>query len=72
MKIKVITEVEAPEGATHYFGDLLADPIWVKFVEGDPNSYATRQRDQWYEWKNGQWFFLSEHRPHWIKEIPPQ
>ena len=69
MEVTVITKVVAPDGATHYFGDLLEDPTWIKFRKGDPNSHATRQYDLWFYWKNEQWYVLSEYAPHWALPI---
>lgn len=70
MKIKVLTEVDAPKGATHYWGDLLDEPKFAK---------TSREPDGWTYWwwydPTRQDWFLSEQgpagtKPHWIKELP--
>lgn len=68
MKIQVTTEVEAPEGATHYWGDLLDDPTFVKCTQ------IGCVGDHWWSWAKdrGLWIFVSHHKPHWLKEIKPQ
>lgn len=64
MKIPVTVEVEAPDDATHYFGDLLDDPIFVKCTQVGVGG------DHWWHFKDGTWFMISHHRPHWLKELP--
>lgn len=65
MKIKVTTEVEAPDGATHYFGDLLDNPTFVKMT------MVGVVGEHWWSYNQNrkEWVLISHHRPHWLKEI---
>lgn len=70
MKIKVLTEVDAPKGATHYWGDLLDEPKFAKTSQ-EPDGWTYWW---WYDPTRQDWF-LSEQgpagtKPHWIKELP--
>lgn len=64
MKIKVTVEVEAPEGATHYDGELLDELTWWRTVQRWDGTY-------WQYWRatTRQWMFHGINRPHWITAI---
>jgi hypothetical protein len=64
MKIKVMVTIEAPDGTSHYTGDLLDDPTWWKTrpIVGVP--YWLYYNEDRKEWMIG-----SESKPHWIQEI---
>jgi hypothetical protein len=66
MKIQVTVEVEVPDGATHYIGDLLDGPAWLKCTQ------IGVVGDHWWFWSPDDrgWFLLGFHKPHWAKEIP--
>lgn len=66
MKIEVTTHVEAPDDATHYFGELLEEPQWLKCTQ------VGVAGDHWWTWNMSRkcWTFLSHYKPHWAKEIP--
>lgn len=65
MKVKVVVEVEAPEGATHYTGWLPTEATWWKSrpIAGFP---------QWLSWNpvSREWYVQGDHPPHFIQEIP--
>ncbi len=67
MKLNIIVEMEIPDGATHFTGDLLHDPTWWKFLINSTKAVQT-----WCYWNEGQkrWFIQSEHAPHFLKSIP--
>lgn len=44
-------QVEVPEGATHYRGDILDDPTWFKRTKNDTGTF-----DGWSMWKDGDWY----------------
>ena len=65
MRVKVIRTINAPDGSTHYCGDLMEDPTFYKMtmvgVVGEHWWYFDPERNGWY---------LSGHsKPHWIKEL---
>lgn len=66
MKVRLVADIVAPDGATHYSGNLLEEQTWWK-LSGD----ATDHRSRWCYWNahKKDWYVHSEHRPHWIKEI---
>lgn len=66
MIIKVISEIEAPDDATHYSGDILDNPTWWKL---SVNSTGTIS--MWCFWKaqEKEWYVRSTHKPHWITKI---
>ena len=67
MKISITVQIEAPEGATHYFGDILDEPTFVKC------SQIGVVGDHWFAYdKEIGWHLLSHEMPHWIKQIPEQ
>jgi hypothetical protein len=65
IKIPITLIIEAPDGATHYTGNLRHDPTWWKCrrigIAGD----------HWFYWNDerGEWYFFSHYKPHWINEI---
>lgn len=68
MKLTIPIVVEAPDGATHYFGDLF---------EGDSLSFYKMTEigvvgEHWFSWRNDEWQFLSHREPLWIKPIPEE
>lgn len=67
MKIEVTTVVDAPDGATHYAGELLDEPTWWKFLVNSTG--VIRVWCYYCNVRNG-WFISGEHKPHWIKELP--
>lgn len=58
-----------PEGATHYVGCLTLTPEWWKYVE---NSTGTVKQWAWYDHVRNGWYLQGEHKPSWIREIPPE
>ena len=64
MKIKVLTEVVAPEGSTHYFGELLDEPAFVKMRQ-------VAGYDHWFEYSQTrkQWSLIGHTKPHWVREL---
>lgn len=74
MKIRVVVEVEAPEGATHYGGELTGGleckgcdrPSWYKRVD------IGVVGEHWFKWNEERkaWFFCGHYHPHWVKDIP--
>lgn len=65
MKFRVVVEVDAPDGATHYYGELLHDPVWVKCTQ------IGVAGDHWWQYDPHKgWMFSSHFKPHWAKEIP--
>lgn len=71
MKFRVAVEVEAPEGATHFSGEILDDPTWYKFAV---NSTGVIRAWYWYCPERG-WMYhregTPEEPPHWVKPIEP-
>lgn len=65
MEVIVHTKVNAPDGATHYLGDLLDNPSWFKVTQ------VGVVGDHWWKWKysNNAWVLSGHSRPHWLKEI---
>lgn len=67
MKLHVTVEVDAPDGATHYSGDLLDDPAYYKCVRiNDYGHWFMWTADRPTEWR------LSHHGdtpPHHSKQI---
>ncbi len=65
MKAKIAIEINVPEGATHYCGNLLDDPTWYKteILTGVP---------YWLYWSNqhNEWMIKGETKPHWVIDIP--
>lgn len=64
-EIELYVEIP-PEGATHYAGSLLDNPVWWKYVE---NSTGTFKGYCWWDRSKSEWMIHGEHIPHWIKEI---
>lgn len=66
MKIKV----DAPKGATHYWGDLLDEPKFAK-TSREPDGWTYWW---WYDPTRQDWFLDTQGpagtKPHWIKELP--
>lgn len=58
MRVTVTTEVDAPEGATHYTQRLLRNPVWWR-----------QTREGWYVWNRGWCFTLQVSRD--VKPILP-
>jgi hypothetical protein len=80
MKIPVIVEVEAPDDATHYTGELLDNPTWWKHVVSDNGVHK-----HWCWWRSGTvpgnprmsihpltpgWYIHGAYRPNYLQEIP--
>jgi len=66
MKLRVSVIVEAPEGATHYLGEV-----------DDMAFYKCRQigvaGDHWFVYiNNKEWKMVSHYHPNWIKPIPEE
>jgi hypothetical protein len=63
-------EVDAPDGATHYCGDLLCEPEFYKHYVNSTGTF-----NGWLYWnrkKNDSWYIHGETPPHFLKEIPIQ
>lgn len=68
IRVTVVHEVQAPDEATHYAGDLLDEPTWWKYSENDTGTFKG-----WcyYDPNRGAWFIGADGwKPDWIKEIP--
>ncbi len=67
MKVRVVVEIEAPEGATHYSEDLLDCPTWWKF---QVNSTGVVKAWYYFSFDNNEWrYFQFGNAPDWLKEI---
>lgn len=64
MKIRVIIEIEVPDGATHYSGRISYDPVWYKQKQRVDGMY-------WYScWREGApWMLESVLKPNWLHKI---
>ena len=62
--VKVVVEVEVPEKATHYSGELTSFPCFYYC------SQVGVVGDHWWYYHEGDWILHSHHKPHWIKELP--
>ena len=64
MKIKVTVEVEVPEGATHYAGEILDDPTYWKSLQRSDGEH-------WYIWEAERraWCPTGTTKPYWICAI---
>ena len=67
MKLVVAVEIDAPEGTTHYSGDILDLPTWWK-----RSTNSTGVITAWYACVGvgKPWYFQSEHEPHWLYPTP--
>jgi hypothetical protein len=65
MKVLCQTEIDAPEGASHFGGNLLDSPLWYKKTE------IGVVGEHWWFWDKGsdQWRLSGHSSPHWIKPI---
>lgn len=65
MNIVLTVNIEAPDGATHYTGDLLDDPSWYKVTQ------VGVVGDHWWRWntKKSEWLLSSHCNPHFLKEL---
>jgi len=63
--IHVHSTVVAPNGATHYAGELLEDPSWYKCTQ------VGVAGDHWWRWskERNEWVLASHFKPNWLKEI---
>jgi len=65
--VKVIVEIEVPEGATHYGGSLTDDPTWYKCTQigvvGAHWWYYSADRKSW--------IFMGHFPPHFYTRICP-
>ena len=66
MKIPVTIEVEAPDGATHYTGDILDDPIWWKHQVNSTGAIKAWYFNHGY---GGPWYYHGEREPHFLQAI---
>lgn len=72
MKIQVITTqtINVPDGATHYSGELLDEPLWYKRT---PDELSKIGGHYWSSWKRGGWYidFWSDAPtdPEWAKPL---
>jgi len=68
MKLRVWMEIDVPDDATHYSGDL--------HVQGEHNWWKCQKvgigGEHWFVWRSGdtEWRFSQHAKPWWIKEIP--
>ena len=67
MRVVIAVAIEAPDGATHYSGDILNLPTWWK-----RSTNSTGIITAWYACVGAgkPWHFQSEHEPHWLNPIP--
>lgn len=59
-------ELEVPEKATHYFGQLLDEPTFVY------HSTIGAVGDHWWYWSRDrkEWIFYTHHEPSFLKRLP--
>ena len=65
MIIKVVIWVEAPDGTTHYTGDIAENPTWFKVTQ------VGVAGDHWWYW-NGirrAWVFAGHYPPQGLQEL---
>lgn len=61
--IKVVRTVEVPDGATHFFGDLLDDPAFYKMT------MVGVVGEHWWVLLSSGWVLSGHSKPHWVSEI---
>jgi hypothetical protein len=64
--INIVLPIEVPDGATHYFGDLLNHPVFVK------TTFVGVAGEHWWTFDptRSEWILMSHYPPHWLKKIP--
>lgn len=67
MKLTIPVEIEAPDDATHYFGDHTHMSFYKKREIGVAG-------DHWFGWSPSRkdWTMTGHHQPHWIQPIPEE
>lgn len=68
LKVVRTTEVMAPDGATHYGGDLLQDPTFYKCTQVGVGG----DHWWWYGRLSHEWKLAGHSKPHFIAEIPKE
>lgn len=63
-EVTVIITVIAPAEATHYFNNLLDNPVWLKRKD-----VAGGEHWWWYCKERETWMLQGHSKPHWAKEI---
>lgn len=70
LNLKILIEIEIPDGSTHYFGSLRHSPLFLKKeyigVVGAHWFTFDEEQQKWILFKHG------EEVPHWAKELPKQ
>jgi len=66
-KIMIEVEIDIPEGATHFVGNLTDDPTWYKYVI---NSTGVIRAWYFYYPVRQTWLYDSEYAPNFLKEAP--
>lgn len=66
MDITVRVTVEAPDGATHYDGNLLGKPTFYKMT------MVGVVGEHWWFYNGGQWRLSQHSKPHWVKPLLPE
>jgi hypothetical protein len=62
--VTTVTEVAAPDEATHFSGDV---EDGIKFYKSKDIGVAG---DHWFEFDSTGWSFCGHRKPAWIQEIP--
>lgn len=67
VKIKVSIEIEVPDGATHYRGDILDRPFFFKCTK-------VAGYDHWWVHEPDRvgWWLVGHSPPHFMKELTPE
>lgn len=63
MAIRNVTldrQIDVPEGATHYMGDIVGDCLFFKRTVNETKTF-----DGWSIWKNNDWYL-----DYWYPELP--
>lgn len=68
MPLRIPVEVWVPDGATHYFGDLLDMPTFYKRRD------IGVAGEHWFFWSRTRktWVMSGHHQPHWTLPIPEE
>ena len=66
IKLTITRIIDAPDGATHYAGDILDEPAWYKRTVNETGTF-----DGWSVYRSGDWYLDSWYHPtpHWVEPI---
>lgn len=65
MELTIPVKVNAPDGATHYHGDILDMPTFYKM------KMVGAAGEHWFYWsrKRKEWMLAGHHQPHWTEPL---